>query len=417
MIYYTLCKNAIATYFIYNNSKEIERITEMIKISHLVKNYGNFTAVDDISFEVAKGEVLGFLGPNGAGKSTTMNMITGYLSSTSGSIKIGGVDILDDPLNAKRLIGYLPEQPPLYPDMTVEEYLSFAYDLKNCKLNKEKHLREICEVVKITDVYKRMLKNLSKGYKQRVGIAQALVGNPPVIIFDEPTIGLDPKQIIEIRNLIRTLGKEHTVILSTHILQEVQAVCDRIVIINKGKIVANELTENISRAVENTRRFNVKISGPQRDVLALLRNLPGICYAEVLAARDGDAYTYMIESEVGIDIRKKLFWALAERKWPLIGLEALGMSIEDIFIAVVDKTAPEAQAAKAKKKTRYEGVRAAEEKELASDIVEKTVKDQENASFEEESTDSAYYEDHSIKEDTFASEGEKSEKNEDRKED
>ena len=417
MIYYTLCKNAIATYFIYNNSKEIERITEMIKISHLVKNYGNFTAVDDISFEVAKGEVLGFLGPNGAGKSTTMNMITGYLSSTSGSIKIGGVDILDDPLNAKRLIGYLPEQPPLYPDMTVEEYLSFAYDLKNCKLNKEKHLREICEVVKITDVYKRMLKNLSKGYKQRVGIAQALVGNPPVIIFDEPTIGLDPKQIIEIRNLIRTLGKEHTVIISTHILQEVQAVCDRIVIINKGKIVANELTENISRAVENTRRFNVKISGPQRDVLALLRNLPGICYAEVLAARDGDAYTYMIESEVGIDIRKKLFWALAERKWPLIGLEALGMSIEDIFIAVVDKTAPEAAAAKAKKKTRYEGVRAAEEKEVAADIVDKTVEEQKNASFEEESTDSAYYEDHSIKEDTFASEGEKSEKNEDRKED
>ena len=391
----------------------IERITEMIKISHLVKNYGNFTAVDDISFEVAKGEVLGFLGPNGAGKSTTMNMLTGYLSSTSGSIKIGGVDVLDDPLNAKRLIGYLPEQPPLYPDMTVEEYLSFAYDLKNCKLNKEKHLREICEVVKITDVYHRMLKNLSKGYKQRVGIAQALVGNPPVIIFDEPTIGLDPKQIIEIRNLIRTLGKEHTVILSTHILQEVQAVCDRIVIINKGKIVANELTENISRAVENTRRFNVKISGPQRDVLALLRNLPGICYAEVLAARDGDAYTYMIESEVGIDIRKKLFWALAERKWPLIGLEALGMSIEDIFIAVVDKTAPEAQAAKAKKKTRYEGVRAAEEKEVAAEIIDKTAEEQKNASFEEESSDSAYYEDHSIKEDTFASE---ENKNEDRKE-
>ncbi len=375
----------------------------MIKISHLVKNYGSFTAVDDISFEVAKGEVLGFLGPNGAGKSTTMNMLTGYLSSTSGSIKIGGVDILDDPLNAKRLIGYLPEQPPLYPDMTVWEYLSFAYDLKNCKLNKEKHLGEICEVVKINDVRNRMLKNLSKGYKQRVGIAQALVGNPPVIIFDEPTIGLDPKQIIEIRNLIRTLGKEHTVILSTHILQEVQAVCDRIVIINKGKIVANELTENISRAVENTRRFNVKISGPQRDVLSLLRNLPGICYAEVLAARDGDAYTYMIESEVGIDIRKKLFWALAERKWPMIGLEALGMSIEDIFIAVVDKTAPE-QGEKRKKKTRYEGVRAAEEKDLASDIVDKTIEDQKNASYDEEEPEGEYYEDHSVKEDTFASE-------------
>lgn len=399
MIYYTVCHNAGHEQC---SAKEIERITEMIKISHLVKNYGSFTAVDDISFEVAKGEVLGFLGPNGAGKSTTMNMLTGYLSSTSGSIKIGGVDILDDPLNAKRLIGYLPEQPPLYPDMTVEEYLSFAYDLKGCTLNKEKHLREICEVVKITDVYKRMLKNLSKGYKQRVGIAQALVGNPPVIIFDEPTIGLDPKQIIEIRNLIRTLGKEHTVILSTHILQEVQAVCDRIVIINKGKIVADELTENISRAVENTRRFNVKISGPQRDVLSMLRNLPGICYAEVLAARDGDAYTYMIESEVGIDVRKKLFWALCERKWPLIGMEALGMSIEDIFIAVVDKTAPDT-ATKPKKRTRYEGVRAAEEKELAADIVTKTVKEQENAAYDDDAPASEFYEDHSIKEDTFAS--------------
>ncbi len=406
MIYYILCKNMIAPLC------ACERITEMIKISHLVKNYGSFTAVDDISFEVAKGEVLGFLGPNGAGKSTTMNMLTGFLSSTSGSIKIGGVDILDDPLNAKRLIGYLPEQPPLYPDMTVWEYLSFAYDLKNCKLNKEKHLGEICEVVKINDVRNRMLKNLSKGYKQRVGIAQALVGNPPVIIFDEPTIGLDPKQIIEIRNLIRTLGKEHTVILSTHILQEVQAVCDRIVIINKGKIVANELTENISRAVENTRRFNVKISGPQRDVLSMLRNLPGICYAEVLAARDGDAYTYMIESEVGIDIRKKLFWALAERKWPLIGMEALGMSIEDIFIAVVDKTAPDQTEKRAKKKTRYEGVRAAEEKGIASDIVDKTIEDQKNASFDEEESDSAYYEDHSIKEDTFAKEKEEKEDNE-----
>ena len=248
----------------------------MIKISHLVKNYGSFCAVDDISFEVERGEVVGFLGPNGAGKSTTMNILTGYLSSTSGSVTVGGADILDDPLNAKRLIGYLPEQPPLYPDMTVDEYLSFAYDLKGCTLNKEKHLEEICSVVKIGDVRRRLIKNLSKGYRQRVGIAQALVGNPPVVIFDEPTIGLDPKQIIEIRNLIRTLGKEHTVILSTHILQEVQAVCDRIIIINKGKIVADELTENISRAVENTRRFNVKIAGPQRDVWLFCATCPAL---------------------------------------------------------------------------------------------------------------------------------------------
>lgn len=373
----------------------------MIKISHLVKNYGSFCAVDDISFEVERGEVVGFLGPNGAGKSTTMNILTGYLSSTSGSVTVGGADILDDPLNAKRLIGYLPEQPPLYPDMTVDEYLSFAYDLKGCTLNKEKHLEEICSVVKIGDVRRRLIKNLSKGYRQRVGIAQALVGNPPVVIFDEPTIGLDPKQIIEIRNLIRTLGKEHTVILSTHILQEVQAVCDRIIIINKGKIVADELTENISRAVENTRRFNVKIAGPQRDVLAVLRNMPGVTYAEVLAARDGDAYTYMVESEVGIDIRKKLFWTMAEKKWPIIGLETLGLSIEDIFIAVVDKTG----AKKPESKSAARDRRASAERELAGDIVHKTAEQiqQANDAPEEAPADEGkYYEDYTIRSDTFS---------------
>ena len=382
----------------------------MIKISHLVKNYGSFCAVDDISFEVAKGEIVGFLGPNGAGKSTTMNMLTGYLSSTAGSIKVGGVDVLDDPLNAKRLIGYLPEQPPLYPDMTVEEYLNFAYDLKGCKLDRAKHLGEICDVVKIGDVQKRLLKNLSKGYKQRVGIAQALVGNPPVIIFDEPTIGLDPKQIIEIRNLIRTLGKEHTVILSTHILGEVQAVCDRIVIINKGKIVADELTENISRAVENTRRFNVKISGPQREVLAMLRNMSGICYAEVLAARDGDAYTYMIESDVGVDIRKKLFFTLAEKKWPMIGMEALGMSIEDIFIAVVDKSAGgESRTAERKKSRSIDAGRAAAEREMAEQIMEKTAREAENAPDADESApDGKYYDDYTPASDSFrADDGDK----------
>ena len=372
----------------------------MIKISHLVKNYGSFCAVDDISFEVERGEVVGFLGPNGAGKSTTMNILTGYLSSTSGSVSIGGVDILDDPLNAKRLIGYLPEQPPLYPDMTVDEYLSFAYDLKGCTLNKEKHINEVCAVVKIGEVRKRLIKNLSIGYRQRVGIAQALIGNPPVVIFDEPTIGLDPKQIIEIRNLIRTLGKEHTVILSTHILQEVQAVCDRIVIINKGKIVADELTENISRAVENNRRFNIKIAGPQRDVLATLRNLPGVTYAEVLAARDGDAYTYMVESEVGVDIRKKLFWTMAEKKWPIIGLEALGMSIEDIFIAVVDKTGTRKPGEKEQRSRR-----AVAERDFAGEIIEKTAEQKKNADDETEAdsaADSKYYEDYTIKSDTFA---------------
>ena len=321
----------------------------MIKIEHLVKNYGPNCAVDDISFEIKKGEIVGFLGPNGAGKSTTMNILTGFLSMTSGSVAIAGLDILDNPLEAKKHIGYLPEQPPLYTDMTVEEYLIFVYNLKNCKLNRDKHLEEICEVVKIKDVYKRVIKNLSKGYRQRVGIAQTLIGSPEVIIFDEPTVGLDPKQIIEVRNLIRTLGKDHTVILSTHILQEVQAVCDRIIIINKGKIVADELTENITRAVENNRRFTAKICGPQKEVLAFLKNRPGIVYAELLAQRDGEAYTYMIESEVGIDIRKNLFFALAEKRWALVGLEALGMSLEDIFITIVDQTSPTSRFERKKK--------------------------------------------------------------------
>ncbi len=310
----------------------------MIKIEHLVKNYGAHCAVDDISFSVEKGEIVGLLGPNGAGKSTTMNILTGYLSSTSGRASIAGIDILRDPIGAKKLIGYLPEQPPLYLDMTVEEYLNFNFDLKCCKLDRKQHLDEVCETVKIKDVQKKVIRTLSKGYRQRVGIAQALIGKPKVIIFDEPTVGLDPKQIIEIRNLIRSLGRDHTVILSTHILQEVQAVCDRIIIINKGKIVADEKTENISRVVENNRRFNVKIAGPQREVLALLRGLQGISYAEALAERDGDAYTYMIESEYGVDIRKKLFYRLAESNMPLIGMEALGMSLEDIFITVVNKS-------------------------------------------------------------------------------
>ena len=310
----------------------------MIKIEHLVKNYGAHCAVDDISFEVEEGEIVGLLGPNGAGKSTTMNILTGCLSSTSGRASVAGVDILRNPLGAKKMIGYLPEQPPLYLDMTVEEYLTFSYNLKQCKLDRESHLAEVCETVKIKDVFHKVIGTLSKGYRQRVGIAQALIGKPKVIIFDEPTVGLDPKQIIEIRNLIRSLGKAHTVILSTHILQEVQAVCDRIVIINKGKIVANEKTENIASMAANNRRFNVKIAGPQKEILSMLRSMQGISYAEALAERDGDAYTYMIESDIGVDIRKKLFYQLAERAWPLIGMESLGMNLEDIFISVVDKS-------------------------------------------------------------------------------
>ena len=355
----------------------------MIKIEHLTKNYGSNCAVDDISFEVEKGETVGFLGPNGAGKSTTMNILTGYLSATAGRVSVAGIDLLSDPIGAKKLIGYLPEQPPVYLDMTVDEYLNFNYDLKGCTFDRAAHLAEICEVVKITDVRKRVIRNLSKGYRQRVGVAQALIGNPPVIIFDEPTVGLDPKQIIEIRSLIRTLGKEHTVLLSTHILQEVQAVCDRIIIINKGKIVADEKTENITKVVENNRRFNIKICGPQNQVLDLLKNLPGISYAEALAQRDGDAYTYMIESEPGVDIRKKLFFTLSERGWAMIGLEALGMSLEDIFITVVDKTEEEKNSSRHSKgnaQRRVRRSRTALESQLADNLVKDAEQKREEAS-------------------------------------
>ena len=348
----------------------------MIKIQHLVKNYGNSCAVDDISFEIGEGEIVGFLGPNGAGKSTTMNILTGFLSYTSGSVSVAGLEVLDNPLEAKKQIGYLPEQPPLYGDMTVDEYLNFVFDLKGCRENRKKHIDEICEMAKIGDVRKKQIRHLSKGYGQRVGIAQALIGNPKVIIFDEPTVGLDPKQIIEIRNLIRSLGRDHTVILSTHILGEVQAVCDRIIIINKGKIVADESTADITRAVQSNRRFTAKICGPQKEVLAALKSKSGVVSVEMLTERDGDAYTYQIESEVGIDIRKSLFYTLSERGWPLIGLEAVGMSREAVFISIVDTSDESKQPQRRAKRSSRSRERA--EDSFARAAVEKAAKKQDD---------------------------------------
>ena len=309
----------------------------MIEINGVTKRYGEKVAADNVTFTVKEGEIMGFLGPNGAGKSTTLNILTGYLSATEGSAKIDGIDILENPLEAKKKIGFLPEQPPLYMDMTVKEYLNFVYDLKSCKLDRDRHIKEISAVVKLDDVFNRVIRNLSKGYKQRVGIAQALIGNPPVLIFDEPTVGLDPKQIIEIRNLIKKLGKEHTVILSTHILPEVQAICDRIVVINDGKIVANERTENIARAVEGKRRMTFHICGPQNDVLKALKAVPGVSYAEAIGSRDADSTAYLIESEENLDVRKSIFYAMAEKRWPIIGMDVMGMDLEDVFIALTTK--------------------------------------------------------------------------------
>jgi ABC-2 type transport system ATP-binding protein len=318
----------------------------MIKVEHLTKQYGERYAVNDISFEVKKGEIVGFLGPNGAGKSTTMNILTGYLSSTSGRAMVDGLDILEHPLAVKKKIGFLPETPPLYLEMTVKEYLNFIYDLKKCTLNRKEHIEEICRVVKIEDTMNRMIRNLSKGYRQRVGIAGAIVGNPEVIIFDEPTNGLDPKQIIDIRNLIRELGKERTIILSTHILSEVKAVCDRILIINEGKIVADEKTENIESAIRGNRRLNIHIDGPTASVLPALKKINGVIYANIAQKYEDGSALYIVESKNNIDVRKPIFYMLAQNSWPILSLAIKGSDLEDIFISVVDEA--EAQAASEK---------------------------------------------------------------------
>ena len=304
----------------------------MIEVVNLSKHYGDKKAVDGISFKAENGEILGFLGPNGAGKSTTMNILTGYISSTDGKALIDGTDILEEPIKAKSKIGYLPELPPLYMDMTVKEYLNFIYDLKKCRLPRNTHLADICRLVKIEDVYKRMIKNLSKGYKQRVGLAQALVGNPPVLILDDPTVGLDPNQIIEIRSLIKKLGKNHTVILSSHILSEVQAVCDRIVVINKGKIVADDTAENLSRSLSDDHRLVVRIDGPKDEVVKLMKSIPAVETVMVHTEVEKGVWEYRIEASEGSDIRRELFKRLSQRNWYLLSSRSYELSLEDIFI-------------------------------------------------------------------------------------
>lgn len=306
----------------------------MIEVQNLTKKYGSHLAVDNISFSVKEGEILGFLGPNGAGKSTTMNILTGYLSGTDGKTIINGFDILEHPNEAKASIGYLPELPPLYQDMTVKEYLDFIYDLKHCTLPREKHLLEICNVVKIDHVYNRLIKNLSKGYKQRVGFAQALVGNPPVLILDEPTVGLDPSQIIEIRSLIKSLGKHHTVILSSHILSEVEAVCDRIIIINSGKIVANGSPAELSGAFSDDHRITVRVAGPEKEVKGVLTTIAHVEKVVASGEKEPGVYEFVITPSNNADIRRDIFSRLSDREWPILALRTNEMSLEEIFVAL-----------------------------------------------------------------------------------
>lgn len=308
----------------------------MIEIQNLTKRYGQIKAVNNLNFTVEKGEILGFLGPNGAGKSTTMNIITGYLPSSEGSVKVCGYDIMESPKEVKKRIGYLPEQPPVYMDMTVKDYLDFVADLKLVeKKQKKSQMSDIMELVKISDHRNRLIKNLSKGYKQRVGLAQALVGSPEVLVLDEPTVGLDPKQIIEIRKLIKALGKEHTIILSSHILPEVSAVCERVVIINNGEIAAIDTPENLSKGFGTASKLLVSIAGPKHSVENAIKEIYGVKYVETAAERDKESISYIVESDKEIDVRKPLFFAMAKLGYPIIELKSIGMSLEDIFLEIV----------------------------------------------------------------------------------
>lgn len=309
----------------------------MIEVKDLVKKYGSHLAVDHLSFTLESGKIYGFLGPNGAGKSTTMNIMTGYLGATQGSVLIDGHDILKEPEEAKKHIGYLPELPPLYMDMTVQEYLEFAAELK--KLPKEKRESDISEVMKLTrlqDVSGRLIKNLSKGYKQRVGLAQAILGFPEIIILDEPTVGLDPKQIIEIRELIRTLSKKHTVILSSHILAEVREVCDYILIISKGKLVASDTPENLELLRNGASSLELEVKAAPETVRAILSTIDDIDAMEMHSENENHTRV-KLETKNGADIREAVFYAFAEEKCPLLEMKTAKASLEDIFMELTQK--------------------------------------------------------------------------------
>ena len=305
----------------------------MIEVVNLTKKYGNHVAVDHLSFRVERGMIYGFLGPNGAGKSTTMNMMTGYIASTEGTVKINGYDILKEPEAAKKSIGYLPELPPVYQDMTVYEYLLFVAELKKVKKSERKEqIEQIMEQTKVLDVKERLIKNLSKGYKQRVGLAQAIVGYPEVIILDEPMVGLDPKQIIEIRELIRELAKKHTVILSSHILSEISAICDHIMIISKGKLVASDTPEGLMKLLSGGSRLSLTVAGSKECFEKVLHTIPAISETEYMTAKEENCVKAELYIAGETDIRVELFHKLAEANLPIMELALSEKSIEEVFL-------------------------------------------------------------------------------------
>lgn len=314
----------------------------MIEVKNLVKQYGAHIAVDHLSFTVEPGQIYGFLGPNGAGKSTTMNIMTGYLGATSGEVLINGHDILEEPEEAKRCIGYLPELPPLYTDMTVEEYLRFVAELKQVpKKERAGQLERILNLCHLREMRQRLIRNLSKGYKQRVGLAQAITGFPDIIILDEPTVGLDPKQIIEIRDLMRTLAKEHTVILSSHILSEVQEVCDTILIINKGKLVACDTPDNLESSMNGGNRLDLTVKGTRAQVEAILAGIGGIDDCQL--KEKAETVELILSSETGVDLRETLFYAFAEARCPILMMKNTEVSLENVFLQLTsgDNQEPE----------------------------------------------------------------------------
>jgi ABC-2 type transport system ATP-binding protein len=305
----------------------------LIEVKNLTKRYGLHTAIDHLSFRIEKGEIVGFLGPNGAGKSTTMNIVTGYISATEGNVSVGGKDVLEEPMEVKKQIGYLPEQPPLYLEMTVGEYLDFVANIKRVSRKGRKDaLDAIMDTVKILDHKDRLIKNLSKGYRQRVGLAQALVGNPPVLILDEPTIGLDPRQIIEIRNLIKDLGREHTIVLSSHILPEVTAVCERVIIIHRGRIVASDSIDKLSADMSGGHKLTVRVAGPEDRALAAIRAVAAVTSVESLGSREEGSTDLYVESSAKEDVRRPVFYAMAKADCPILMMRSSDVSLEDIFI-------------------------------------------------------------------------------------
>ena len=309
----------------------------MIEVNNLVKRYGDHTAVDHLSFKIEKGKIYGFLGPNGAGKSTTMNMITGYIASTEGTVTIDGHDILDEPEQAKKCIGYLPEMPPLYFDMTVLEYMNFVADLKKIPKDKKKSMvAEVMEMVKITDMKNRLIKNLSKGYRQRVGLAQAILGYPEVIILDEPTVGLDPKQIIEIRDLIKSLKEKHTVILSSHILSEVSAVCDYVLIISHGKLVASDTPENLGKLAEGSNTLNLIVKGEKDKICTALRQIEGVKNVTAADAKEEYAWNVTVSTNEDSDVREEVFFKMADAKCPILEMQSRKVSLEEIFLELTE---------------------------------------------------------------------------------